>query len=170
MKITISIARQPFYFVLVLLNLATLLEIKPAALAQVSPSWSSTGGLNIAVSNHTATLLFDGKVLVAGGGSEKFGFHNTAELYEPATEAWNLTGSLDTFHSDHTATLLPNGKVLVAGGASIWNLPVKRAELYDPARETWSDTGGLLTARYGHTATLLPNGRCPRRRRSKQCR
>jgi Galactose oxidase, central domain/Kelch motif len=160
MKRTISIARHPFCVILVLLGLlvVTPLVVEPVALAQVNPSWISTGGLNIPVSNHTATLLPNGKVLVAGGFSDMFGFHNTAELYEPATGTWNLTGSLDAFHSDHTATLLSNGKVLVAGGASIANRPVKRAELYDPASEAWSDTGSLLTARYGHTATLLPNG------------
>jgi N-acetylneuraminic acid mutarotase len=129
-----------------------------AAPAHANPSWISTGSLNIPVSNHTATLLPSGKVLIAGGFSGAFGFHNTAELYEPATGMWNLTGSLDSYHSDHTATLLPTGKVLVAGGASIWNSPVNRAELYDPAKESWSDTGNLLTARYGHTATLLSNG------------
>ena len=128
-----------------------------AALAQVNPSWVSTGSLNIPRSDHTATLLSNGKVLVAGGFWDAIGFHETAELYDPTTGTWNFTGSLNAFRSDHTATLLPNGKVLVAGGATVWNLPVESAELYDPATERWNDTGSLVAARYGHTATLLSN-------------
>src|SRR5262245_21792868 len=104
--------------------MATLV-LEPIALAQTNPSWISTGILNIPVSNQTATLLSNGKVLVAGGISEKFGYHNFSELYEPSTGTWNITGDLNTYHSDHTATLLSNGKVLVAGGASVFNQPVK---------------------------------------------
>ena len=65
---------------------------------------------------HTATLLPNGKVLVAGGCG--IGSHSlsSAELYDPATGSWSGTGSLGTARSEHTATLLPNGKVLVAGG------------------------------------------------------
>ena len=64
--------------------------------------------------DHTATLLPIGKVLVAGGsnGSDL----SSAELYDPASGTWTATGSLGTARSFHTATLLPNGKVLVAGG------------------------------------------------------
>ena len=118
MKKTNSIARHLFYGILVLLSLTSVtpLVVAPAALAQTNASYF-TGSLNIPVSDHTATLLPNGKVLVAGGASEKFGFHDTAELYDPATGTWNLTGSLSEFRAEHTATLLPNGKVLVAGGA-----------------------------------------------------
>ena len=63
---------------------------------------------------HTATLLSNGKVLVAGGNR----LHDlaSAELYDPATGIWTLTGSLNTARWADTATLLPNGKVLLAGG------------------------------------------------------
>ena len=138
--------------------IAATLVLQPAALAQVGPSWTSTGSLTVRVSNHTATLLPNGNVLVAGGFSEKFGFHEFAELYDPATGTWNLTDILNEFRSDHTATLLANGRVLVAGGATVWNLPVKSAELYDPNTARWSNTGNLIGPRYGHTATLLQNG------------
>jgi Kelch motif len=65
--------------------------------------------------NHTATLLPNGKMLVAGG----YGSGNYlpgAEVYDPATGTWTATGNLITVRSQHTATLLPDGKVLVAGG------------------------------------------------------
>jgi Galactose oxidase, central domain/Kelch motif len=107
--------------------------------------WTATGGLNTARDGHTATLLPNGKVLVAG--------YSSAELYDPAAGHWTATGNLGTARTGHTATLLPNGKVLVVGGGDI------RAELYDPVTGVWTYTGSLGTARAGHTATLLPNGK-----------
>ena len=65
---------------------------------------------------HTATLLPNGKVLVAGGVVTAAILLASAELYDPATGTWTATGSLNTARYYHTATLLPNGKVLVAGG------------------------------------------------------
>ncbi len=65
---------------------------------------------------HTATLLPNGKVLVAGGFNGGFTILTSAELYDPASGSWTATGSLNTARAYHTATLLPNGKVLVAGG------------------------------------------------------
>ncbi len=65
--------------------------------------------------SHTATLLPDGKVLVAGGNYDTV-ILATAELYDPATGRWTATGSMAEERHSHTATLLPNGKVLVAGG------------------------------------------------------
>jgi N-acetylneuraminic acid mutarotase len=145
--------------ILALLVLVADFVLEQAALAQVGPSWVSTGSPNIPRSDHTATLLPNGEVLIAGGFWDAIGFHETAELYDPTTGTWNFTGSLNAFRSDHTATLLPNGTVLVAGGATVWNLPVESAELYDSATERWNDTGSLVAARYGHTATLLQNGK-----------
>jgi hypothetical protein len=65
--------------------------------------------------NHTATLLANGKVLVAGGRGSS-GILNEAELYDPIADSWSSTGSLATARDDHTATLLQNNSVLVAGG------------------------------------------------------
>ena len=58
---------------------------------------------------HTATLLQNGQVLVAGGSP-------VAELYNPATGTWTTTGSLSVTQRGPTATLLPNGQVLLVGG------------------------------------------------------
>ena len=101
----------------------------------------------------TATLLPDGRVLVAGGynGTTPVA---SAELYDPATGLWTLTGSLAIIRYGHTATLLPNGKVLVTGG-----FENPSAELYDPATGTWSATGSPAAKRAFATATLLPNGK-----------
>ena len=108
---------------------------------------------------HTATLLPNGKVLVAGGYDGNSVALASAELYDPASGTWTATGSLATARDGHTATLLPNGKVLVAGGLDSSQVAFASAELYDPASGTWTATGSLATARYIHTATLLPNGK-----------
>ena len=78
-------------------------------------TWTATGSLATARLDHTATLLPNGKVLVAGG-IERHQRLASAELYDPASGTWTATGSLATARIAHTATLLPNGKVLVAGG------------------------------------------------------
>ena len=75
--------------------------------------FEETGNLATARWFHTATLLPDGKVLVAGGSGGSF-FLASAELYDPASGSWSATGNLVTARFGHTATLLPNGKVLVA--------------------------------------------------------
>ena len=77
--------------------------------------WTAASNLANARRDHTATLLPNGQVLVAGGydGSDHL---TSAELYDPATGMWTATGSMATGRLDHTATLLPDGQVLVAGG------------------------------------------------------
>jgi hypothetical protein len=122
-----------------------------------APGWTATGSLNTTRSGHTATLLPDGRVLVAAGEGEP-GTLSSAELYDPATGLWTATGSLHAARRDHTATLLPDGRVLVAGG-QVSEADLASAELYDPSTGTWTPTGSMNTARNGHTATLLPDGR-----------
>ncbi len=124
-----------------------------------SGTWTVTGSLNTARYSHTATLLPNGMVLVAGGfGSSLVDVSASAELYDPTGGTWTPTGSLNTARVLHTATLLPNGMVLVAGGLDSSLDASASAELYDPASGTWTVTSSLNTARYYHTATLLPNG------------
>jgi N-acetylneuraminic acid mutarotase len=105
---------------------------------------------------HTATLLANGQVLVAGG-SGAGGVLSSAELYTPATGVWSTTGNLNIARSVHAATLLANGQVLVAGGSG-GSGSLSSVELYYPATGAWSTTGTLHTGRQYHTATLLPNG------------
>ena len=119
----------------------------------------TTAGLNPGRGDHTATLLPDGKVLVAGGYWDSNGTLANAETYDPTTAVWTDTGSLSKVRDAHTATLLQDGKVLVAGGEIYPGTSVKSAEVYDPASGMWSLTGELVVARYSHTATLLPNGK-----------
>jgi hypothetical protein len=135
-------------------------QIQLVSAETVALGWSYTGSLNTPRSSHTATLLPDGKVLVAGGAN-KFGDFfqslDSPELYDPATGEWNPTGRLNVPRELHTATLLKDGKVLIVGGFGEDGL--NGAELYDPQNERWSVTGSLNTHRIYHTATLLKNGK-----------
>jgi hypothetical protein len=83
--------------------------------------------------NHTATLLPNGKVLVAGGTGSSFALAS-AQLYDPASGTWSPTGSMVSARTGHTATLLSNNKVLVAGGLGTSG-PRRDAEIYDPSVE-----------------------------------
>ena len=123
--------------------------------------WSATARLITARDEHTATLLANGKVLVAGGFNNGYvlSILSYPELYDPATGLWSTTGSMKAARASHTATLLANGKVLVLGGRNSNNIAISSAELYDPATGLWSTTGSLTNARYDHTATLLSNGK-----------
>jgi N-acetylneuraminic acid mutarotase len=121
-------------------------------------AWSSAGSLNTIRSTHTATLLPNGKVLVAGGLGTGGVYLASAELYDPATGTWTVTGSMNFARSEHTATLLPNGKVLVAGGLGTGGVYLASAELYDPASGTWTATGSMGAARYEHMLAVLANG------------
>jgi large repetitive protein len=129
-------------------------SVDPELYYPASDTWVPSSELREFLLQHTATLLTNGQVLVAGGDNL-----SSAELYDPATGLWTATGSLATARGSHTATLLPNGKVLVAGGDGTNNSALASAELYDPATGHWTATGSLGAARAGHTATLLPNGK-----------
>jgi N-acetylneuraminic acid mutarotase len=132
-----------------------------------SGRWSRTGSMAFPRAGHTATLLTDGRLLVAGGDAVTDG-GPTAELYDPATGRWTATGSMADPRRDHAATLLPDGRVLVTGGFAGSGYTVDQpcagphepcsAEVYDPATGRWTATGSMHADRVGHTATLLPDG------------
>jgi hypothetical protein len=130
-------------------------------IAQNAAQFARTGDMTAPRSQHTATLLQDGRVLITGGVAYERGYRGTvlasAEVYDPATGTFTVTGSMSTERRMHTATLLPNGRVLIAGGYG-QTLQEGSAELYDPTTGRFSATGNLLNARGGHDAILLTNG------------
>ena len=127
----------------------SLLVLAPLALPESPPPllgrFIFTGDFNTARAFHTATLLRDGRVLVAGGYTDSAS--RSAELYDPRSRTWTPTGDLITARNAHTATLLLDGKVLVAGGSRTNAAPIREAELYDPATGTWTSAGNLRQAR-----------------------
>jgi hypothetical protein len=124
--------------------------------------WALTGQMLAARTGQTATLLPNGRVLVAGGVAPDTHVLDAAELYDPATGAWAAAGSMTAPRADHTATLLTSGpfagQVLLVGGRTSGGAYLASAELYNPTTGMFTPTGSMAVPRADHTATLLPNG------------
>jgi len=124
----------------------------------IDPSWSSTGAMTSRRQNHTATLLGNGRVLVAGGYTG-VGNAATCEVYNPAAGTWSATGSMASVRNSLAAVLLADGRVLVAGGDN-GGIPgaVSACQLWNPANGQWTATGSMSSARRWHTLTRFNDG------------
>ncbi|MBI2386151.1 MAG: fibronectin type III domain-containing protein [Elusimicrobia bacterium] len=134
--------------------------------ASVAAIGNGTPGGPFALRSHTATLLFDGRVLVAGG-NDGLGEANRSFIYDPAGNAWTSTDPLPLLQPrfNHTATFLPNGNVMISGGSQRFgNVPVS-IENYHVNASTWVTGGGVSGvafaggARAFHTMTLALNNK-----------
>lgn len=119
--------------------------------------WSLAGYMAWPRTFHTATLLQDGRVLVAGGLSGSTPL-SSAEIYDPAGGGWHETGAMAGARHNHAAALLPDGRVLVTGGAGEDCATLPTAEVFDPATETWQVVPPMGVPRTRHTASSLPDG------------
>ena len=118
-----------------------------------------TGVMTTARSGHTASLLGNGLVLIAGGMKRNGTIFGSAELYDPATGRFrNTSASMTTPRVGHSATVLANGRVLLEGGWDA-NGTLASAELYDPVSDRFRPTGGMASRRGDFTATLLASGK-----------
>jgi hypothetical protein len=148
-------------------RLALLLSVVGISAHAQSPGiFTATGSMTTPRVFHTATLLTDGKVLIAGGVQSVTdpGYIDTvtatAELYDPATGTFTPTGSMSVGRYWHAATLLADGRVLISGGAiqAPQTQTTNTAEIYDPATGSFSLTGPMT---YGHEcqqSVLLSSG------------
>jgi hypothetical protein len=125
----------------------------------VKSGFTVAGSMGKARSGHTATLLMNGKVLIAGGTA---GPDSSAELFDPTSGTFAPTGSMTTPRVSATATLIADGKVLITGGygPGVSMLPkLNSAELYDPQAGSFAVTGSMAIGRIKPTATLLDDGK-----------
>lgn len=123
----------------------------------VGGSWTVMASMRPPRRGHTATLLPDGVVLIAGGdGGPDQPLVAGSALFDPATGGLAASSAMVTPRAFHTATLLPDGRVLAIGGGNPGFLD--SVEVYHPATRSWAPLGRLLEARVYHTATLLPDG------------
>jgi MYXO-CTERM domain-containing protein len=116
-------------------------------------------------SGHTATLLDDGTVLLAGGYFANCGgtiTSNNVDLYDPTLGmggGWGPTTHMWDARQYHAACLLQDGKVLVSGGTNFQGTALTASELYDPVAKTWSFTAGsMANARENHQCVTLDDG------------
>jgi len=133
----------------------------PVSQAESGGVWHPAGAMEDGRYNHTAMLLPDGSVLIAGGqqdGEDVPACLSSCELYDPASAAWRRTADLASVRSSHTATLLEDGRVLVAGGQDR-RRELATVEIYDPGSGCWSPAEPMTQRRMGHTATRLEDGR-----------
>lgn len=117
----------------------------------------------------TATLMPDGRVLIAGGWAaigptdplrvEGKPVTVAAELFDPISGKSQPTGNLNAARYRHAAVTLPDGRVVLLGGYGIGVPAVSSVEIYDPSTGTFTPKGHLVESRANMTAHLLPDGR-----------
>jgi len=136
------------------------LEPTAAIFTPATATFSQTTGTPISPRYyHSATLLPNGQVLLAGGIGGPAGILAAGESFDPPSGLFLASGALGIPRYNHTATLLQTGQVLVTGGIDAWNNTQGSAELFNPQAQSFSPSNGTLaTPRTQHTATLLPNG------------
>jgi hypothetical protein len=122
------------------------------------PFWAGVGPMNEARRDHTATLLPNGKVLLAGGSDPASAAKANAEIFDPSTLRFSLVG-MNSAHAKHSATSLKGGEVLIAGGQTQIGSFLNTAEVFDPATGSFVASSPMSDARMAHGAALMQDGR-----------
>ncbi len=113
--------------------------------------------MNTSRAAHTATLLGNGKVLVAGGFGGDENSLASAEIFDAAKNSFSSANNMSVARAGHSATALPDGKVLIAGGFNGGYLD--SAEIYDAKTGKFTPTGKMTLPRSEHIAVLLNSGK-----------
>lgn len=119
----------------------------------------TAAGQNVEARLTSATLLLDGRVLMAAGQAPGGAHRSSAEIFDPATGTFALTGALSGGRHAHLQTRLLDGRVLVTGGLNATGAQTSAAEIYDPATGTFTLLPRMTSARGGHLGIVLPDGR-----------
>ena len=142
---------------------------------QAPGTWEPAADLQQGRAGHTATLLANGKVLIAGGKDASRHALATAGLFDPATgfytpvsahlpaPVWGHTatllkdaGALNVARTQASAALLPDGTVLVAGGQDTLSQDRDSAAVYDPFTDIFTSLSSLMTTvRSAHLGLAL---------------
>ena len=118
-----------------------------------------TNSMSAARAAHSATALFDGRVLVAGGFTAASDDAGGAEVYDPRTTRFVRIPRMITLRHSHTATPLADGRVLIAGGFGDGSSVIATAEIFDPRTNRFVTTGAMTVPRAGHIAVPMANGK-----------
>ena len=121
--------------------------------------WTRTGDMEDERASATATLLRDGRVLVAGGLDAATRSLASAEVYDPGSGSWSAVGDMLHRRAFHAAVLLADGTVLVTGGNVDEERGVPYAEVFDPRSGTWSAVEAMDAPRQSHSMVAVPGGR-----------
>ena len=127
-----------------------------------SDRWSMTAPVGARRLGHIATLLPDGRVLVAGGQDDNGTMLKSTEIYDPTQDRWISAAPMAAARFGLVASLMPDGDVLVAGGLgeepNALNLALTSAEIYDPRTNLWVSIASMAEFHAPDTATALQNG------------
>ena len=120
-------------------------------------AWVRGAALRHPRSDHGATALQDGRVLVTGGNADTKLLAST-EIYNPRTDTWSDAAPMPRARTQLSAVTLFDGRVLVTGGIDVDGAPTNATFIYDPRTDSWADGPPMTIARLQQVAVALPTG------------